>query len=82
MCITLGQSHGIFDAGLGTFDAGTTQHSIRFAEQFPIDESEKATTLKTHVEAGIPLKVAMAFSGYTEEEIAKVPDVQPTQPVA
>lgn len=80
MAITIGQFKGIFSAGLGTFDGGQLAHSIRFADQFPQDVSEKATTLQTLVAAlgAENLELAMSLSGFTEEEISRVK--QPARP--
>ncbi len=79
MCVTLGQFHGIFPAELGSFDDGSTNHSIRFQEQFPLDGSEKASTLASLVGAmgQENLKLAMSLAGFSEEEIAKVKIPQP-----
>ena len=79
MCITLGQVQGVYPASLGTFDAGSFKHSIRFGEQFPVGAGEKATTLASLVNAlgQENLKLAMQLSGYSEEEVAEVKIPQP-----
>lgn len=68
MAMTIGQFQGIF-SGLGNFDDGGLAHSIKYAEPFPMDEDERATTLQAYTTAQVPLKIAMKRLGFSEEEI-------------
>lgn len=79
MAITVGQYKGIFGSDAGSFDTGTTNHSIRYADPFPSDISEKAATLQTLVGSGIPLSVAMSLSGFSAEEISQTSNTVSTQ---
>lgn len=73
MAMTVGQFQGIF-SGLGSFDDGQLNHSIRFADMFPSDISEKSTTLSTLAGIqGMPLNVAMKLAGFSDEEIDLLP---------
>ena len=58
---------------LGNFDNGTLAQSIRFQDPFGADISDKAAILQTLTGSGIPLQVAMAMAGFSEEEVALVP---------
>jgi hypothetical protein len=68
MALTIGVFSGFF-AGIGTFDGNDFEHSILCSPMFPLDDDEKATTIKSLVEAGMSLKSAMRFAGLSEEQI-------------
>lgn len=68
--LTLGLVNGIF-SGLGTYDAGDFDHTIQDRPVFPMDDTDRATTLKGYTDAGLPLSLAMRKSGFTEDEIVQ-----------
>jgi hypothetical protein len=71
ICLTMGSFFTLPDfLGLGTFENGNfDDFTITCEEIFPMSDDEKALTLKTYVEAGLPLPTAMRKSGFSEDEI-------------
>lgn len=64
MALKIGAAIGIF-AGLGD----DYDHTFRVRDVIPIDEAERATTLRELQTAGLPLPVAMRVAGYSEDLI-------------
>ena len=69
IALTLGVFNGIFPSSLGTYERGDFEHTIvpNDMRALPIDEKGQGLTYLTS--AGIPLKIAMRLSGFSEQEI-------------
>jgi hypothetical protein len=72
MALTIGRYLGFFPRTVGTFENEDFAHSIQTDAMIEEDEGERATLLKTLVDAGVPLTTAMGIAGYDEETIAEV----------
>jgi hypothetical protein len=70
MALTIGRFWNLFPSNIGTFENGDFDHEITVDELFSDDLNDRATTLKSLVESGVPLLFAMEQVGFTEEEIA------------
>jgi len=70
IALTIGKFWGIFNL-TGNYEDGSFTHQISTPELFPLSEDEKASTLKSYVEAGMALSTAMRLSGFPEEVITK-----------
>lgn len=81
MAITIGQFLGIISVA-GTFDGGELAHTMKFSDPFPTSMKEKSEILKNLKDAlgAENLKKALAFAGFTEEEIAGIVIPQPIVP--
>lgn len=71
MAMTIGQKLGLFK-GLGSYEAGDFEHSFAARPVIDLDELEKAQTIKTKVEATIPLRTAARQQGWTEDQITQM----------
>lgn len=78
MALSIGSYMGLF-AGIGTYENGDFEHSIDLGEIFPVDNDERATTLKTLTDAGVPLETAMKIAGFEEEVIVEAVASKATQ---
>lgn len=67
-CLTLGMVNGIF-SGLGSYDAGSFDHTIKERPVFPNDNLEMAQTMKTFKDAGLGLRESMRLAGFEQELI-------------
>lgn len=73
MAISIAQAAGLegFDAAIvGSWEAGTLEHAFAERDVFETPLAIKAAQLKELVAAGMPLKLAMAEAGFSEERIA------------
>lgn len=71
MAITMGKFARIFPATVGSYESGDFQVRLMFPSIEPSPSSdEKATTLKTLRDAGVPMYTAMKIAGYSEEEVS------------
>jgi len=70
IALTIGKFWGIFNL-TGNYEDGSFDHQISTPELFPLSEDEKASTLKSYVDAGMALSTAMRLSGFSEEVIVK-----------
>lgn len=75
MALTIGMFMGIVPANLGTFDSGDFDHDIIVDEAFGQTIEERATALKSLTDAGMPIEVAMKQTGFSEEDIQAVVDI-------
>jgi hypothetical protein len=74
MAISIAQAAGLegFDAAtIGSWEAGTLEHVFAERDVFETPLAIKAAQLKELVAAGMPLKLAMAEAGFSEERIAE-----------
>lgn len=74
MAISIARVAGLegFDAAtVGEWDAGTLEHTFAERDVFETPLAIKAAQLKELVAAGMPLKLAMAEAGFSEERIAE-----------
>ena len=70
MALSIGSYMGLF-VGIGTYENGDFEHEISMGDIFPVDADERAATLKTLTESGVPLGVAMKMAGYEEEIVTE-----------
>jgi hypothetical protein len=69
MALTIGIFMGLLPASLGTLDSGAFEHDLAVEEMFGETTDERAATLNTLADAGVPLGVAMKKAGFSQEEI-------------
>jgi hypothetical protein len=76
MALTMGRFYGIFPSSIGNFESGAFEVKFDFAEIVPATtQSEKITSLSTLANvAELPIQVKMQLAGFTEEELALVPN--------
>jgi len=78
MALTVGKFMGLFPS-IGTYEKGEYEHSLDFGDVFPQDNDDKAATLKTLAEAGVPLETAMKLAGFDESTIAEAVEAKRAQ---
>lgn len=78
MALTLGSNANLF-FNLGSYENGDFTHSIKTDDMFPMDIFDRATTVKSFVDAGMPLADAMKFADFTQEEIDSVSENKKTE---
>ncbi len=71
MALTIGQNAGLFD-GLGTYESGALEHTIKLPEILPLNEIEELEKLQVKGNLGVPQEQLWDEMGYSEEEIAKM----------
>lgn len=74
MAISIAQLSALdgFDPGaVGSWEAGTLEHEFAERDVFETPLALKAAQLKELVAAGLPLKLAMAEAGFSDERIAE-----------
>ncbi len=71
MALTIGIYNGVFPATLGTFDSGDFDHELQVDSAWGESVDEKAATMKSLVDAGMPAKSAARLAGFTEEQITE-----------
>lgn len=67
MALTMGKFNNVFLDTIGNFENGDFVHDIRTDEIFGSTLEEKAKTMKTLVEAGIPIEEAREIAGLGSE---------------
>jgi hypothetical protein len=72
IALTIGKNYGIFPDTIGNYEAGDFEHSIIAPEIIQLEQDEEATTLKTLIEAGLPLKSALKLMGYSATQIDEI----------
>jgi hypothetical protein len=71
MALTMGVNAGLFRR-IGTYERGDFEHTFAEREVIPFSTQEQAETLKTEVDAGIPLVTAARRRGWTEAELKQM----------
>jgi hypothetical protein len=75
MALTIAQIHGIsgFEAEtIGTFESGSFDHSFLPREVIPLSKQERAETVKTYVDSGMPLDFSMLQNGFNEQDVEEM----------
>lgn len=75
IALTLGSNLNIFQ-NVGKYENGDFEHEINCDELFVTSLDDKAATIKSMTDAGIPLESSLKSVGYTDEEIASVLDAK------
>lgn len=77
MALTIGVAAGLFDRGIGSYEAGSFVHSFTAQDVIPADAFEEAqtavqswTAAKLQKDAGVSTDAVLAERGYSEEDIA------------
>ena len=68
MALTMGVNAGLFRR-IGTYERGDFEHTFAEREVIPFSTQEQAETLKTEVDAGIPLVTAARRRGWADAEL-------------
>lgn len=80
MALTIGQVNGLFDDGIGNYDAGDFEHTFM---PRPLlvnkDSAEDAATVGAWVQAGVPLRTALRQVGWDDEAMAEMEREQQAQ---
>jgi hypothetical protein len=71
MALTIGIYNGVFPSSLGSFDSGDFEHELHVDSAWGESVEEKATTMQSLTNAGVPAKSAMKLAGFTEQQIAE-----------
>jgi hypothetical protein len=71
MALTMGVNAGLFRR-IGVYERGDFEHTFAEREVIPFSTQEQAETLKTEVDAGIPLVTAARRRGWTEAELKQM----------
>jgi hypothetical protein len=71
MALTIGSKAGIF-SGLGTYEAGSFEHSIGPRPILSLAEFDRAQIFKTYIDAGLPATSAGRRAGWTAQEIEEM----------
>lgn len=71
IALTMGRNVGVFPDTIGNFENGDFDHSLFVDEAFSDNLDDRAGTLKSLIESGVPLKFAMKQVGFSEAEIVE-----------
>jgi len=83
MALTLGKFAQLFPATIGTYENGDFAVKLMFQSVMPkMDETESSAILKSLVDSGVPLLVAMQMAGYSQEIVDRVAAGTVVPPVA
>lgn len=75
MALTMGSRAGLFGA-IGSYEQGDFEHSFAEREVVPFSTQEQAETLRTEVQAGVPLVLSARRRGWSAKELAELEDAQ------
>ena len=71
MALTIGIYNGLFPATLGMYENGDFKHELHVDSAWGESVDEKAATMASLTDAGVPAKAAMKLAGFTEEQVAE-----------
>ena len=74
MALTLGSRAGLFGS-IGTYEQGDFEHTFAEREVIPFSGMEQAETLRTEVQAGVPLHLAARRRGWSEKEVQELQNI-------
>jgi hypothetical protein len=69
IALTMGRAIGLFPENIGMYRSGDYDHTIFVDSAFSDSLDERANTLKTLTESGVPVQFAMKQCGFSEAEI-------------
>jgi hypothetical protein len=70
MALTIGQDSGIW-SGLGSYDSQDFDMAFIERDVIPLSIEEKQTILMNYINSRIPIRLALQWSGHTDEQIAE-----------